>query len=71
MRHYICVQANALRNQLKQIVDSYLNSNDGIQYANEDNEPTYDSIDMDALGITALKFIFFQIHNAEIMVCVT
>lgn len=42
-------QANALRNQLKQIIENYLIANDGIQYLDEDNQPTYDSIDLDAL----------------------
>lgn len=42
-------QANALRNQLKQIIENYLISNDGIQYLDDDNQPTYDSIDLDAL----------------------
>ncbi|XP_031620837.1 neuropeptide-like 1 isoform X2 [Contarinia nasturtii] len=43
------MHANALRNQLKQIIENYLIANDGIQYVDDDNQPTYDSIDLDAL----------------------
>lgn len=38
-----------MRNQLKQVVENYLASNNGIQYTDEDNQPNYDSIDLDAL----------------------
>ncbi|XP_055310631.1 neuropeptide-like 1 isoform X2 [Sitodiplosis mosellana] len=43
------MHANALRNQLKQIIENYLIANDGIQYVDDENQPTYDSIDLDAL----------------------
>lgn len=43
---------------MKQIVENYLIANDGIEYVDEDNQPTYDSIDLDALekhAVNALK----------------
>lgn len=43
------MHANALRNQLKQIIENYLTSNDGMQYLDDENQPMYDSIDLDAL----------------------
>lgn len=52
-------KANALKNQLKQIVEQYLLSNNGIQYVNDDDQPNYDSIDMDALGIY-LFILYFR-----------
>lgn len=34
---------------MKQIIENYLIANDGIQYVDDENQPTYDSIDLDAL----------------------
>lgn len=34
---------------MKQIIENYLIANDGVQYVDDDNQPTYDSIDLDAL----------------------
>lgn len=60
------LQANALRSQLQQIVDSYVNANDAIEYVNDDNEPAYDSIDMDALGMWQKEkpFIIFFCYSS-------
>lgn len=59
VRYNFKLQANALRNQLQQIVDSYVNANDAVEYVNGDNEPAYDSIDMDALGMSPKTIPFY------------
>lgn len=42
-------KANALRNQLKQIVENYLIANNGPQYGDDESQPNYDSVDLDAI----------------------